>query len=52
MVIPEVVIIAAYLTIMLLLVFPQPTKKKPPEKELEDAIAKYLSNLEKTSKDN
>jgi hypothetical protein len=52
MVIPEVVIIAAYFSLILLLAFPQPTKRKPPEKELEDAIAKYLSNLEKTSKDN
>ena len=47
MIIPEVVIIAVYLGLILLVAFPRSTKKKHPEKELEDAIAKYLTNLEK-----
>lgn len=50
MVIPEVVIIAVYLFLILLLAFPQSTKKQHPDKDLEDAIAKYLTNLEKDSK--
>lgn len=52
MIIPEVVIIAVYLGLILLLTFPKLTTKKQPEKELEDAIAKYLTNLEKDSKGN
>ena len=51
MVIPEVVIIAVYLGLILLLAFPRSAKKHPGE-ELEDAIAKYLTNLEKDSKGN
>lgn len=50
MLIPEFAILAVYLIFIIGALFPQDTSNKTPDKDLGDAISKYLSQAPNKSK--